>query len=69
MEWQPEKMCSQKDGYDLSVERFKHGFACDQSNDSWKWRVINSGVVVSQGTSTDLAAAQAMAEKNIPLNA
>lgn len=68
MQWQAEKMCSQHGGYDLSVERFKHGYACDQSNDTWKWRVINSGVVVSQGTAVDLDSAQKMAEQNLPLN-
>lgn len=68
MEWQPEKMCSQHGGYDLSVERFKNGYHCEQATDTWKWRVINSGVIVSQGTSIDLEAAKKMAEQNLPLN-
>lgn len=68
MEWQAEKMCTQRGAYDLSVERFKHGYHCQQSNDTWKWRIINSGVIVSQGVAKDLTAAQEMAEKNLPMN-
>lgn len=68
MEWQPEKMCSTAGDYDLSIERFKHGYQCEQKNDSWKWRVIRSGVIMSQGTAIDLEQAQALAEANLPLN-
>jgi len=68
MEWHPEKMCTQKGDYDLRVERYKHGYECDNSSGGWKWAIISSGVVVSQGTSNDLASAQKMAEQNLPLN-
>lgn len=67
MEWQPEKLCSVSGGYDLLVERFKHGYQCDQNTHSWKWRVIHSGVVLSQGMSDDMEAAQRMAEANVPV--
>jgi hypothetical protein len=68
MDWQPEKLCSAVGEYDLLIERFKHGYQCEQSNDTWKWRVIHSGVILSQGTSADIATAQKMAESNVPLN-
>lgn len=68
MEWQPEKMCSAIGDYDLLVERLKHDYHCQQENDSWKWRVIHSGVVLSQGVTGDLPTAQKMAESNLPLN-
>lgn len=68
MEWKPEKLCSSKDNYELLVERFKNGYECEQNSESWKWRVIHSGVVMSQGVSKDMDAAQKMAEANIPLN-
>ncbi len=69
MNWQPEKMCSTMGDYNLLVERFKHGYECNQGTDSWKWRVIHSGVVLSQGSSEDVATAQKMAESNVPMNA
>lgn len=68
MEWTPEKMCSTHGDYDLLVERFKNGYECEQSHDTWKWRVIHSGVIISQGTSIDLESARKMAESNLPLN-
>lgn len=68
MEWQPEKMCSSKGEYDLLVERFKNGYHCEQTNQSWKWRIIRSGVVISQGVSDNLDTARKMAESNLPLN-
>lgn len=68
MEWQPEKLCSIRGEYDLLVERYKHGYHCNQSSDSWKWRVIHSGVVLSQGSAQNLEAAQKLAESNVPMN-
>lgn len=68
MEWQPEKMCSTAGEYNLLVERYKNGYECEQANDSWKWRVIHSGVVLAQGMTNDLEAAQKLAESNLPLN-
>jgi len=68
MDWQAEKLCKTAGDYDLLVERFKHGYQCAQSTSTWKWRVIHSGVVLSQGTSEDAEAARKMAESKIPLN-
>ena len=68
MEWKSEKLCSQLGEYDLLVERFKHGHHCEDQSESWKWRVIHSGVVLSQGTSPDQETAQKMAESNVPMN-
>lgn len=68
MDWQPEKLCSTVGDYDLLIERLKHGYQCQQTNDTWKWRVIHSGVILSQGTSADIETAQKMAESNVPLN-
>lgn len=68
MEWQPEKLCSTSGDYDLLVERFKNGYQCEQATDTWKWRVIHSGVVLAQGVSADADAARKMAESNVPLN-
>lgn len=68
MNWNPEKLCSSKDDYELLVERFKNGYECEQSSESWKWRVIHSGIVMSQGIAQNMEAAQKMAEANIPLN-
>jgi len=68
MEWQPEKMCSTAGDYNLLVERFKNGYECEQASDTWRWRVIHSGVVISQGTSIDVDTARKMAESNVPLN-
>lgn len=68
MEWTTEKLCTSAGKYDLLVERMKHGYQCEQANDTWKWRVIHSGVTLSQGVSHDVKSAQKMAESNIPLN-
>ncbi len=66
MEWQPEKMCSSKGEYDLWVERLKTDYRCDHKNDSWKWRIIHSGVILSQGLAHNIESAQKMAESNLP---
>lgn len=68
MEWKAEKLCSSSGDYDLLVERFKHGYHCEDQSESWKWRVVHSGVVLAQGTSGNMDAAQKMAESNLPLN-
>lgn len=68
MEWTPEKLCTSHNGYELLVERFKHSYECNAATKTWKWRVIHSGVVMSQGTTDDLEVAQKLAESNIPLN-
>ncbi len=68
MEWQPEKLCTSAGDYDLLVERYKNGYQCEQAHDSWKWRIIRSGVVMSQGSAPDMAQAQALAESNLPQN-
>ncbi len=68
MEWQPEKMCSTAGEYNLLVERFKNGYECEQVHDTWRWRVIHSGVVLSQGTAANLDTARELAESNVPLN-
>lgn len=62
----PEKICSTHGDYNLLVERFKNGYECEQTHDTWKWRVIHSGVIISQGTSADIETARQMAESNIP---
>jgi hypothetical protein len=68
MEWKAEKMCTTKGDYDLLVERFKKEYHCEAKNESWIWRVIHSGIVLSQGTTMNLEQAQQMAESNVPLN-
>lgn len=67
MDWKAEKLCSTAGDYDLLIERFKHGYQCEQKNDSWKWRVIRSGVILSQGVAIDQEQAQKLAESNLPL--
>lgn len=67
MDWKAEKLCSTAGDYDLLIERFKHGYQCEQKNDSWKWRVIRSGVILSQGVAVDQEHAQKLAESNLPL--
>lgn len=66
MHWVPEKLCSSKGDFELLIERFKNGYHCEQSTQTWKWRVIRSGVVMSQGTTQNMESAQQMAEANLP---
>ena len=68
MSWKAEKMCSLIGDYDLLIERFKHGYHCEQRSGTWKWRVIHSGIILSQGTSDNIESAQKMAESNVPMN-
>ncbi len=68
MDWQPEKMCTTAGNYDLLIERLKHGYQCEQTSDTWKWRVIHSGVILSQGVAPNIESAQKLAESNVPLN-
>lgn len=66
MEWKPEKLCTSHNGYELLVERFKRNYHCESREETWKWRVIHSGIVMSQGMANDMASAQSMAEANLP---
>ena len=68
MEWKAEKLCSYRGEYELLIERFKNGYECAQKSENWKWRVIHSGVILSQGNATNMEGAQELAEANIPMN-
>ncbi len=67
MNWQVQKICTDINNYELTVERQKASWTCEQKIESWKWAVAYRGAIVAQGTSQDEAQARALAEKNVPL--
>lgn len=66
MNWQTEKLCTDDGHYELTVEKMKTDWHCEQKSTSWRWNVSYHGAVVAQGTAYDEELARKMAEKNVP---
>lgn len=67
MSWQAEKLCTDNGHYELTVEKMKIDWHCEQKSTSWRWNVAYHGAVVAQGSARDAEEAKIMAEKNVPL--
>tara|TARA_B100001093_G_scaffold468722_1_gene488915 strand:- start:607 stop:867 length:261 start_codon:yes stop_codon:yes gene_type:complete len=65
-EWQVQKMCIDVDDYELSVEKQKDRWECNQKRESWKWIVSYHGSVVASGSVNSAAEARQHAIGNVP---
>jgi hypothetical protein len=65
-EWQVQKICTDIEEYELSVEKQKRDWECDQKRESWKWMVSYHGSVVSSGSVNSSDEAMALAVANVP---
>lgn len=66
MNWVVQKLCSDIEDYELTIEREKNSWHCEQARESWKWRVAFHGSVVASGSVNDLELAKAQATANVP---
>lgn len=66
-EWQVQKMCTDIEDYELSIEKEKTDWECDQKKKSWKWIVSYHGSVVARGSVNTPEEAQEKAVANVPL--
>lgn len=65
-EWQVQKLCTDVKDYELSIEKQKTDWQCEQRRESWKWRVSYHGSVVASGSVNDPEQAMAQAYANVP---
>lgn len=65
-EWRVQKICTDIENYELSVEKQKTHWECDQKRESWKWTVSYHGSVVSAGSVNSLEEAKTHALINVP---
>jgi hypothetical protein len=68
-EWQVQKMCTDIQDYELTIEKQKTDWECDQKRESWKWIVSYHGSVVASGSVNNPKEAQEKAVANVPLGA
>lgn len=66
-EWQTQKLCTDIQNYELSVEKQKTSWNCSQKRESWRWVVNYHGTVVASGAVNDADTAKEMAIKNVPV--
>lgn len=66
MNWMVQKICTDVEDYELTIEHQKTSWTCEQSRESWKWRVAYHGSVVASGNVNDMEQAKALALANVP---
>lgn len=65
-DWQVEKICTDINNYELSVERQKTSFHCTQKRESWKWLISLHGSIIASGSVNSLDEAKQRAIANVP---
>ncbi|MBI1301921.1 MAG: hypothetical protein GC137_09735 [Alphaproteobacteria bacterium] len=67
-DWLVQKMCTDIEDYELSVEKQKTNWECKQTRESWRWIVSYHGSVVASGSvnSADEAKEKALASVPMP---
>lgn len=64
--WQVQKMCTDVKDYELSIEKQKTDWECEQRRESWKWSVSYHGSVVASGSVNSAQEAKIQAAANVP---
>lgn len=65
-EWQVQKLCTDIQNYEVSIEKQKTHWECEQRRESWKWIVAFHGSVVATGSVNSVELAKEIALKNVP---
>ena len=65
-DWQIEKACTDIGDYELSIEKQKTDWQCEQNHNSWKWVVSYHGSIVASGSVAEPEEAKILAIKNCP---
>ncbi len=66
--WEVQKMCTDVKDYELSIEKEKVDWECEQKRMSWKWVVSYHGSIVASGSVNSVEEAQAKAIANVPMD-
>ncbi len=68
--WVHLKDCSAIGDYEVTVERHKHNWKCEERyTDAWKWYVVYGGAVIAEGFSDDIDSAKESAVSSVPIAA
>jgi len=67
--WEVQKFCTDIGEYELSIEKQKKHWECEQNHESWKWIVSYHGSVVSSGSVNSVDEAKQRALANVPQEA
>lgn len=65
-DWQIQRICTDVQDYELTVEKQKDEWTCDQKRESWKWVVSYHGSIVASGSVNDSEEAMQKAVANVP---
>ncbi len=65
-EWQVQKICTDIGDYELSAEKQKTHWNCEQRRESWKWIISYHGSIVASGSVNSPDEAKVMAMANLP---
>ncbi len=65
-EWEVQKICKDINDYELSLEKQKTDWECEQKRQSWKWIVSYHGTIVASGSSSTPEEASVRATENVP---
>jgi hypothetical protein len=66
--WEVQKMCSDVKDYELTIEKQKTDWECEQKRESWKWAVSYHGSIVASGSVNSSEEAMEKAVANVPSN-
>jgi len=66
--WQVQKMCLDVKDYELSIEKQKRDWECEQKSESWKWSISYHGSIVASGSVNSVEEAQEKAIANVPMD-
>jgi len=66
MTWQVQKVCTDINSYEITVEKQKNHWKCEQARESWKWSIAYHGSIVATGVHNDLEAAKEIALQSVP---
>lgn len=65
--WQVDKICTDVNNYELSVERQKTSFHCTQKRESWKWFISLHGTIIASGSVNNFDEAKQRAIASVPV--
>lgn len=66
VQWVVQKECTDIGEYELTVEKQKTDWECEQKRQSWKWTVDYHGSITASGTSHNKEDAQKAAIHSVP---
>ena len=68
LDWQIQKQCVDVGEYELTIERQKTEWECEQKSKTWKWSVDYHGSITASGVSHSEEDAKKAAVHSVPSN-